>query len=236
MDKNVVSGIYTITNLVNNKIYVGLATDIYDRFTTHLNNLRNKTHRNCHLQLAFDKYGESNFEFDILIECSKDILFSEENYWCNLLNTHNDRFGYNIRPTSPNGKYKISEETKIKIGKANKGKGLGKTLSLETRQKMSNSFRGRKMSKEFCNNLKLKNIGKVYSEETKKKMSISKTGKRMKCHHIPVILVDHINNLETKFECITDLAKYLNCATTQISKVISGKQKTVCGFKVIKHE
>lgn len=229
------SGLYTIKSKKDNKLYLGLAVNIEKRISNHIIKLRVNSHRNIHLQRAWNKYGEDNFVFEVFIECSKEYLKSEEHYWANMLNVHSDRYGYNIRPTHPEGKSSLSESTKKLIGDKNRGK-IGRKASLETRLKMSKSFKGRKMSKEFSENLRIKNLGKKLSKETKTKMSLSKINKRMTCHHIPVTLVDPISLLNKEFECVTDLAKYLNCATTQISRVISGKQKYLKGFKIIKHE
>ncbi len=265
------SGIYTITNLVNNKIYVGFAINFDKRKWQHFDKLKNKEHKNVYLQSSFDKYGESNFKFEILEECSTDFLASQENYWCNLLNTHNDKYGYNIRPTHPNGKStnnkfirdkisiknkgrkqtkettskirasrrrnghaSLSEEHKFKIGSANRVKMLGKKFSNETRSKMSASFKGRKMSESFKENLRIKNTGKKLSPETRQKISLSRIGVRKVCNHIPVILIDDVNNTRTKFDCVTDLARYLKCSTTAISQVTLGRRKELKGFKIVK--
>jgi len=115
------SGIYTITNLVNGKIYVGYALSLTDRKSNHLTTLFKKTHKNIYLQKAYNKYGRENFVFEILEECSKEFLTALEHYWCTILNTHNDKYGYNIIPTNPNNghnsgyKRPLSEETKKRI-------------------------------------------------------------------------------------------------------------------------
>ena len=110
-----ITGIYTITNIINNKIYVGKSKNIKYRFTEHLKCLENNKHHNIYLQNAFNKYGKEAFKLEILEECDITFIFSQENYWCNLLNTHNRSFGYNIRPTNPYNNCKISKESKIKM-------------------------------------------------------------------------------------------------------------------------
>lgn len=116
-----VIGIYTILNLNNHKLYVGYSNDCRRRFTSHILDFSKNKHRNPYLQRAWNKYGITNFKFEILEECEEQFLASQENYWCNLLDTHNPKFGYNIRGTSPDGKMGHSESTKLKIGEANKG-------------------------------------------------------------------------------------------------------------------
>ena len=74
-------GIYSITNLVNNKVYVGSSTNINHRFITHKSRLRNNIHCNKHLQNAWNKYGEENFKFEVIEECEEDKLTEREQYW-----------------------------------------------------------------------------------------------------------------------------------------------------------
>lgn len=140
------SGIYTITCLVNNKIYVGQSINIKQRLTKHRYKLLNNKHPNTYLQSSVNKYSIENFLFEELILCSEDLLYSEEHYWTILLNTYDRKYGYNIDNTNPNTKRtQRSEETKEKLRIAN----LGKTLSEESRLKVSLASTGRRMSEEL---------------------------------------------------------------------------------------
>jgi hypothetical protein len=67
----------------------------------------------------------------------------------------------------------MSEETKIKIGKSNKGK----VRSEQTRKRLSESHKGKIMSEENKAKLIKANKGRVVSDETKKKMSKCQAGK-----------------------------------------------------------
>lgn len=134
-----ISGIYTITNLFNNKIYVGYTINLRARRNEHFSSLRNNKHTNIYLQRAYNKYGEHNLVYEILEECSIEFLSSQENYWCNLLNVHNKKFGYNIKPTNPNKVGGHSKETRIKISNTH----TGKTIPEITRQKISNTNSGK---------------------------------------------------------------------------------------------
>ena len=108
-------GVYIIQNKVNSKVYIGASKDTYNRLCEHKWQLRNNVHVNVHLQSAFNKYGEDKFMFDTLEECNERYIYSQENYWCNLLNSHNRLFGYNIDPTAPDGKCAVSSETRIRM-------------------------------------------------------------------------------------------------------------------------
>lgn len=67
MTMNKVSGIYTITNKVTGKLYIGESLDIYRRWNDeHIPQLRKNHHYNRELQNDFNKYGEENFSFEVL--------------------------------------------------------------------------------------------------------------------------------------------------------------------------
>src|SRR5690349_12587609 len=114
------SGIYTITCKVNSKIYIGRSRNIKNRKLFHFQHLRENNHHNEYLQRAWNKHGEENFEFEVLEECEEQFLASQENYWCNLLNTHSKKYGYNNAPTHPEGVTILTEETKLKISRSRK--------------------------------------------------------------------------------------------------------------------
>lgn len=105
-------GVYIIENVVNKKVYIGASRNVYTRLCDHKVMLRGNYHHNEHLQASFNFYGEENFTFDLLEECDEEFIFSQENYWCNMLNSHDSKYGYNNQPTSPFGKIKCSEKTK----------------------------------------------------------------------------------------------------------------------------
>ncbi len=117
------TGIYSIYNKTTNKYYIGYSKHIRKRLERHKYELRKNIHFNNHLQNAYNKYGEDDFEFEILEECLEEYLTSQEHYWCSMLNTHNREYGYNNRPTHPHEKCKgMSEETREKQRKAHTGK------------------------------------------------------------------------------------------------------------------
>ena len=79
-------GIYIITNLVNDKCYIGQSVEIEKRWRSHINTSKNKKRDeyNYPLYHAFRKYGLENFKFEILeLVPDKEILTIKEEYYFN---------------------------------------------------------------------------------------------------------------------------------------------------------
>lgn len=64
----IISGIYKITNLENNRIYIGESFDIKKRWEQHKTDLIKGIHINRGLQQDFNLYGKRYFKFEILQE------------------------------------------------------------------------------------------------------------------------------------------------------------------------
>ena len=88
-------GVYTITNTINNKIYVGSTTRLFcQRWGDHRVQLRSNKHHNIHLQRAWNKYGEKSFVFEVLVTVDNpSLVISAEQYWMNMLDSY--KIGYN---------------------------------------------------------------------------------------------------------------------------------------------
>lgn len=142
------SGIYTITCLVNNKIYLGYTKDFEEREDQHFIRLRLGKHINIHLQRAFNFYKEENFIFEVFDEQPEHLLIAMEHYWGNILNVHDDRFGYNIKPMHPYNTNVITKEMRLKGDLKRKG------------QKRTDQVW----------------VGRKHREESKEKMRIAKLG------------------------------------------------------------
>lgn len=96
-------GIYKILNTKNGKFYVGSSKDILDRWRRHCSELRKNTHPNKHLQFAWNKYGESSFELNILEECDVNSLLEREQYYLDSTKCTNRTMGYNISKEAGKG-------------------------------------------------------------------------------------------------------------------------------------
>lgn len=84
------TGIYKITNLINQKSYIGQSIDIKRRWKDHRKAIQ--TGEN-YLYRAIRKYGIENFSFEVIKECTPDELDDLERYYINLYDTYYN--GYN---------------------------------------------------------------------------------------------------------------------------------------------
>lgn len=169
--------VYKITNLLNNKIYIGVHStdDLNDGYMGSSKALEN----------AIKKYGVENFKKEILVDFeTKEVAYRLEKMLVD------EKFvkrkdTYNVKVGGIGGSGKHSEETKRKMSKTR----TGKPLSEEHRKRISEGMRGEKNhnfgkhpSEETRKKLRARkgpNLGKHFSEEHRKKLSIAKKGK----HH-----------------------------------------------------
>lgn len=138
---NKLSGVYIITNTANGKRYIGSSVDIHRRWITHVRDLRKGLHGNQVLQRAWVKYGESSFEFTILLVCTKDdTLLHEQRY----LDEEKPEYNICLSTTASMLGVSMSDATKQKIGNANRGH----VMSEEQKLKLSEVHKGRPWSDE----------------------------------------------------------------------------------------
>lgn len=117
-----VCGVYVIRNLINHKVYIGSSKDIRKRLLEHKRLLKLKKHVNRHLQSAYNLYGESCFEFKIITNCPLHDRIAREQYYMDLFKSYEDTYGYNIESVAGLAGGERSEQTKLKISKANSGR------------------------------------------------------------------------------------------------------------------
>lgn len=94
------SGVYKITCISNGKFYIGSAVDMHDRCEHHRSSLRRGDHQNQHLQAAWNKYGEENFEFTAVELTDRSGLLSMEQNWLDKTQSFKREVGFNIFNTA----------------------------------------------------------------------------------------------------------------------------------------
>lgn len=133
------TGVYEILNTITKERYVGSASRIgksnslsgfYVRFEKHKSLLKSNKHYNIHLQRAYNKYGENNFNFNVLSICPPEYCIKLEQWFLDNLKPE-----YNIR--------KIADSNKgIKFTAEHKEK-LSKSIKNSLKNKVDNSYRKR---------------------------------------------------------------------------------------------
>lgn len=113
------SGIYSIVNIKNNKVYIGKAKCIFKRIKQHITSLNKKvrSHENDHIINSWHKYGRDSFNYIVLEYCSIEETSSKELYYINLFKSLNPKYGYNKRYDSSTGLI-VSQETRDKLSKS----------------------------------------------------------------------------------------------------------------------
>lgn len=89
--------IYSITNIVNGKKYIGQTDNYLARWKQHLLDLKARKHCNSALQKDFNRFGKDAFVFNIL-EARKNRMCLEEDrerYWMVFYRTYTEENGYN---------------------------------------------------------------------------------------------------------------------------------------------
>jgi len=187
--KEIIIGVYKITNTVTSKYYIGYAKDVNKRFKEHRNTLKHGNHQNIILQRSYNKYTLDSFTFEILhkFDNVEDAKNKELEYLENLeirsllynihynnsggdtLSNHPDKEDIIKRMTNTvNQKFSkmTDQEKKEKYGRPGKKNGMfGKTHTEEAKKNISEKNKGI-----------LKNLGFKHSDEMKNKLSkIGKT-------------------------------------------------------------
>ena len=179
-----ISGIYKIQSKIKpERLYIGSAVGISNRWLCHLKDLRKNKHHSKKLQNHYNKYGESDFQFSILLGCDKEYLIANEQFF---IDTYKPYFNICSRAGSRLG-VKCSEESLKLMSQSQKGNqnSLGAIRSEETKKKQSESAKNRppmleevrqKQSKRMMGNKY--SLGKKASPYTKLKMSEGRKGKK----------------------------------------------------------
>lgn len=153
------SGIYCIRNIIDNKVYIGSAINLQKRWNRHVSHLNHNKHHSIRLQKAFNKYGKSNFAFEVLDYVSNpNNLIKYEQLWLNQLKPE-----YNICKIAGSCLgTKQSKETKQKRSLTLKGH----VVTLKTREKLSiinkEKCKGSKNPNAKLNDLIVKEIREKY--------------------------------------------------------------------------
>ena len=173
--------VYMHINKINNKKYIGITSQkTSDRWKNGKGYSNNE-----HFYNTINKYGWDNFEHKVLFEnLSKEDACKIEIQLISKHKTTNREFGYNH--TTGGEHYTHTEESKYKISERFRGK----KLSEEHCKKLSDSHKGQILTEyarqryiELCSGENHPMYGKTHTKEAREKISKARTGKKLSEEH-----------------------------------------------------
>lgn len=177
-------GVYAIIN-PKNQIYVGSSNDVNRRFYQYRG-----LHEPSQTKLfnSLKKYGVDNHKFIIIEQCNLEELYKKERAWGEELSSLDRHSGLNLcLPGFGEVKKAMSEQTKIKIGNAHKGK----KISNKQKSILLKAVMGKKQTPQHIEKRKKFGEenpaygkqgffkGKKHKEETIKLFSENRKGKKL---------------------------------------------------------
>lgn len=220
--------IYIITNNITKERYIGQTRNYHRRVWQHKSAAKNGS--KLKISQAIAKYGNDNFTFSILEECSIEQLNEKERYYI-------DKFKpeYNICAggLGPNGLH-LSDEEKERSRRA--AKKQWEELSPEQKQhvidkQLTGPAKGHKVSAETREKLRKANLGKKQTAATLNKR-IPKLRQALKGNHNANKKVTCFETGQT-FESIKQAAEFVGINPSNITSVLKGRQRTAGGYKWI---
>jgi group I intron endonuclease len=225
--------IYLITNVTNQKKYIGQTKNLKRRLKSHFKGSKLREHS---FARAIRKYGQENFEVSILEECDDDTVDSRERYWIEKFNTMNPEFGYNLE-SGGNACKCISQEAKTKMSNARKAwyaalseeekqafraKIKGKKLSNEHKEKLLASVKGIPKSEQHKQKIAIAHLTRVCKENCQCSKCVSRPSKRKKLSKEQEDYI--LSHGQEKNSSYKELAQLFNVSSTTISRVWLKKQ------------
>lgn len=234
--------IYKITNDVNGLVYIGhTSMGLSERFRHHAK------YKKSVISQAIREIGKEHFSISRIetAETKKEAIQKEKALTLQY-RSNEPEYGYNIMAGYSNYGHPTTEATRRKIGEKHKGKpGLlgennpnyGKSLSPETRKKISDSLKGRFVGeknpaygKKQTPETIAKRSGanhwtarKAFSQETREKMSAAQRGAKSNNHRACMC----IETGET-FPYVKAVTEKYGYSDTHIHAVCKGRRKR-CG-------
>ena len=241
--------IYRATNKINNKAYIGQTVDLDKRKISHIR----ESHSGWggwYFHNAIRKYGESNFEWDVVekIEAGnydelKRNLCDRERYYIKEFKVYYKDGGYNLTfggenpppiMSLPNGK-EIYERIAKKASKRMMGSGnpmYGKIFTGEHRKNLSEALTGRRLSSETKKKMSVNTLGKNWEErygaetamQARIKKSLASKAQTNFCTKLSAEDVQFVLDNKDLYSR-KDLIEKFNISRWQLWKILTGRCK-----------
>jgi len=184
-------GIYCIKNISNNKVYIGLSSNVLKRVKFQFKTLDKNKHKNKHLQFSYNKYGKDIFISYILEYCSNELLCEKEKYYIDLFQSYQKEYGFN---KTLGGEFGV--------------------VSDEINQKRILKLKQLKPSEEIKNRIRNTLLGYKQTEESIKKRvkAIRKCSDEIEKNIIDSYLIENKNR--------TELAEIYNIKRTTVCSIL----------------
>jgi hypothetical protein len=111
----VTCGIYSYCSSTDGKRYIGQSINIEKRDYDHRCSLRNNLYKS-HFQNAWNKFGEDNFKFEIMVVCAPEDLDFYEDLLIKGYKSNNTAFGYNLREAASSNRGMVFDRGIFKAG------------------------------------------------------------------------------------------------------------------------
>lgn len=200
------SFIYKITNLIDNKVYIGLTTRTVEaRWKEHCR------HGSQQIDDAIQIYGIENFQIETLEECDESILDDREKYWIDYYNSFKN--GYNNTYGGRGNNFIMTDKSDIVLQLWRDGLTINKivektSLNVET-------VRGY-LNKNGITKEQIRERANYY-------IGLSKSR--------PVLQYDLDGNFIKEWNTAVEAANTLNLNSKYITSTCRGHQKTYSGMK-----
>jgi group I intron endonuclease len=217
------SGIYKITCLLNNQIYIGYSVNLEKREKNYKNN---NIPNQKYIKNSINNFGWENHKFEIIEYCEKNILKEKEIYWITYYDSFNNGLNGNRGGGGPvthteEIKKIISEKSKNNKGKRINSHWKGKLKGEEFSKKLSMSLSNKKSHWK----------GKSRGEEFSKKLSKAKKGKPLPSNNKLVLQYSKTGTFIQEHISIEQAAKHVNGNPSAISNALKkGEKYSSCGF------
>ncbi len=257
------SGIYRIKNIYNNKFYIGSSKNLHFRKLDHFSALRRNAHSNSKLQNSWNKYGEPNFVFEVLVKTPVEYLLKVEKWFIDTQKPH-----YNLAMISDTLTLIHSEETRNKFREIARNR-------IISQDRINNGIRSRNASDKWKTSIKRGTLkrsfpviiykqgefigrfssateagkvlglrgtslircavkGNIYKGEYLVRYLTKHNNIKIDKRFVSCSLFDLLGNLVKKFDTYGDIALYLGISRTTVERAISKKDGLLMkSYKII---